>query len=381
PRGIFAEPCEARNVIPPCGKPQGFLAKKGERPGAATLIVGVNWLGDSIMTMPAIQAWRRAHPAARLVMLVKPKLKALWTMHPAVDEVWALPPGGRALAAMVRAAHAAEFEMAFVLPHSFRSALVPFFARVPRRIGPPGHGRDWMLTDVVPPLQGAERAHQCFEYMTILGVERAHEAPRLRLTPELTARAKALLGASGITRQSPDRQTPDWIAVMPGAAYGPAKRWPAERFATAGRLLKDRLQCNIVAIGSAEEYALCAIVAREAGPGSLNLAGGTTLPELAAVLGQCRLALTNDSGGMHLATAMGVPVTAVFGITDPERTGPLGSAVRVMQESAHRSRDIRRDSPEARASLLRITPEQVAEAAVELINRRQTADDSIEELN
>ena len=162
---------------------------------------------------------------------------------------------------------------------------------------------------------------------------------------------------------------------MPGAAYGPAKRWPAERFATAGRLLKDRLKCNIVAIGSAEERALCAIVTRDAGPGSLNLAGGTTLPELAAVLAQCRLALTNDSGGMHLATAMGIPVTAVFGITDPARTGPLGSAARVMQASAHRSRDIRRDSPEARASLLRITPEQVAETAMELLNRCQTADD------
>ena len=340
-------------------------------PGPATLIVGVNWLGDSIMTMPAIQAWRRAHPAARLVMLVKPKLKALWTLHPAVDEVWALPPGGRALAAMVRAARAEEFATAFVLPHSFRSALVPFLARVPRRIGPPGHGRDWMLTDVVHPRQGAERAHQCFEYMAILGVAGGNEAPRLRLTPELTARAKVLLGASGTNRQLPDRQSPDWIAVMPGAAYGPAKRWPAERFAMAGRLLKDRLQCNIVAIGSAEERALCAIVARDAGPGSLNLAGGTTLPELAAVLAQCRLALTNDSGGMHLATAMGIPVTAVFGITDPERTGPLGSAARVMQASALRSRDIRRDSPEARASLLRIIPEQVAEAAMELLKQTE----------
>ena len=166
---------------------------------------------------------------------------------------------------------------------------------------------------------------------------------------------------------------------MPGAAYGPAKRWPAERFATAARLLKDRLQCNIVVIGSVEEHSLCAIVARGVGPGSLNLAGGTTLPELAAVLEQCRLALTNDSGGMHLATAMGVPVVAVFGITDPERTGPLGSAARVMQASAHRSRDIRRDSPEARASLLRITPEQVAATAMELMkpmtdDGRQTTD-------
>jgi len=94
----------------------------GERPGTGTLIVGVNWLGDSIMTMPAIQTWRRAHPAARLVMLVKPKLKALWTLHPAVIKSGRCRRGGRDLAAMVRAARAEEFETAFVLPHSFRSA-------------------------------------------------------------------------------------------------------------------------------------------------------------------------------------------------------------------------------------------------------------------
>ena len=341
--------------------------------GPATLIIGVNWLGDSLMTMPAIQAWRRAHPDARLVMLVKPKLKALWTLHPAVDEVWVLPPGVRALAAMVRAARAEKFEAAFVLPHSFRSALVPFLARVPRRIGPPGHGRNWMLTQVVPPRPGTERAHQCFEYSAILGLEGGNEAPRLQLTPELAARAKVLLGASallgttGANRRLPARQSPGWIAVMPGAAYGPAKRWPAERFAAAGRLLKDRLKCNMVVLGSAEERSLCEAVARGTGPGSLNLAGQTTLPELAAVLAKCVLALTNDSGGMHLATAMDIPVVAVFGITDPARTGPMGAAVRVLQNSMRRSRDIRRDAPEARASLRRITPEQVVEAAIELL--------------
>ncbi|MDD5676422.1 MAG: lipopolysaccharide heptosyltransferase II [Kiritimatiellae bacterium] len=331
----------------------------GERPDPAALIVGVNWLGDSLMTMPAIQAWRRAHPGARLVMLVKPKLKPLWTLHPAVDEVWELPPGVRALAAMVRAVRARKFETAFVLPHSFRSALVPFLARVPRRIGPPGHGRDWMLTQVIASGPGAGHEHQCYEYSGLLGAECGNEAPRLRLTLELVARAGALLGTSET----------GWIAVMPGAAYGPAKRWPAERFAAAGRLLKGRLKCNIVALGSAEERALCEAVAHGVGPGSLNLAGQTAIPELAAVLAKCVLALTNDSGGMHLATAMGVPVVSVFGITDPARTGPMGTAARALQDSVLRSRDIRRDAPEARASLLRIAPEQVAEAAMDLLKQ------------
>lgn len=330
----------------------------------AVLFVGVNWLGDSVMAMPAIQAWRRAHSAARLVMLVKPKLKTLWELHPAVDEVWDLPPGLRNLGAAVRKARARKFDAAFVFPHSFRSALVPFLARVPRRIGMPGHGRDWMLTQVVPPHPDAERRRQCFEYMDLLGVEGKDEAPRLQLTPELRTRAAALLGASGT----------GWIAVMPGAAFGPAKRWPAERFAAAARILKDRLNCNIVALGSSGERELCETVMRGIGPDSLNLAGRTMLTELAAVLAQCRLALTNDSGGMHLAAAMGVPVVAVFGITDPARTGPLGASARVLQASAQRNRDIRRDSPEARASLLSISPEQAAAAALELVAGRRMTD-------
>lgn len=323
----------------------------------ATLVIGVNWLGDSIMSMPAVQAWRRVHPAARLVILVKPKLEALWRLHPAVNEVWTLPHGIRQLAAMARKARAERFLTAYIFPNSVRSALIPFLARVPCRIGLPGHWRKWMLTGVTQPRQESRGGHQCFEYTAILGVEDRNEAPRLQLTAALTARARQLLGASSA----------GWIAVMPGAAYGPAKRWPAERFAAAGRLLKDRLQCNIVVLGSAEESALCAAVARGTGAGVLNLAGATTLSELAAVLSVCRLALTNDSGGMHLAAAVGTPVVAIFGITDPKRTGPLGAAVRVLQDSAIQSRDIRRDSSGARASLLRITPEQAAATALDLL--------------
>ncbi|MBI2437936.1 MAG: lipopolysaccharide heptosyltransferase II [Lentisphaerae bacterium] len=326
--------------------------------GAATLIVGLNWLGDSLMSMPAIQAWRRAHPQGPLVLLVKRKLAELWTLQAAIDEILVLPENPGSLPRTIRAVAARQCRAAFILPHSFRSALVPFLARVPERLGLPGHGRDWMLTRVVRPPAQPGREHQCYEYLVLFGMADVPvEAPRLRLTPELSARARTLLGSSG----------QGWIAVLPGAAYGAAKRWPAERFALAARLLKERLNYNIVALGSAAERALGEVVARGAAPGSLNLSGQTSLPELAAVLAQCKLVLSNDSGGMHLAAALAIPVVAVFGITDPARTCPLGRAARVLQDSAQRNRDLRRDSPEARAGLLRITPEQVAAAALELL--------------
>ncbi|MBI2439868.1 MAG: lipopolysaccharide heptosyltransferase II [Lentisphaerae bacterium] len=326
----------------------------------AALIVGLNWLGDSLMSMPAIQAWRRAHPQSRLVLLVKRKLAPLWTLQAAIDKIVILPENLGGLPAAVREIAARRCRLAFILPNSFRSALVPFLARVPERVGLSGHSRDWMLTKIVRPPALPGREHQRYEYLALFGLADAPaETPRLQLTPELPARAFDLLGSTGR----------NWIAVMPGAAYGAAKRWPAERFARAAQMLKERLNCNIVALGSAEEHSLCEIVARGAGPGSLNLAGRTSLNELAAVLAQCKLALGNDSGGMHLAAAFAIPVVAVFGITDPQRTKPLGSAVRVLQDSEQRNRDLRRDSPEARAGLLRITPEQVVAAALELQNR------------
>lgn len=347
--------------------PASPASASAERSGQAVLLIGVNWLGDSIMAMPAIQAYRRDHPAERLVILVRPKLKTLWTMQSAVDEVWCLAPGVRALRETVRAARLAGFAVAFILPHSFRSALVPFLARIPRRIGPSGYWRDWLLTEVVLPRPGAAQEHQGLEYLNLFGSAGPPEAPSLQLPPELTERARALLTPAlpGVHSDASER---GWIAVLPGAAYGPAKRWPAERFAMAAQLLKERLSCNIVLLGLSGERALCEVVARRTAPGSLNLAGQTSLAELAAVMAQCKLALSNDSGGMHLAAAMGIPLVAIFGVTDPARTGPLGSKVRVLQDSAERSRDIRRDSSEASASLLRITPEQVAAAAMELLN-------------
>ncbi len=327
------------------------------RAGPRVLVVGVNWLGDSVMAMPALQRWRGRHPAAELVLLVKPALRPLWALHAAPDAVWVCPPGPGGLWRAVRDARAAGFDAAYILPHSFRSALVPFLARVPRRIGPPGHGRDWMLTERRALPRDPARRHQAFESLAVLGEDGPLEPPRLRLAPGLQARAEALLGGPGPCR----------VALLPGAARGPAKRWPADRFAEVGRQLIARLKCHMVVLGSEPERPLADSVARAIGPEARSLAGRTSLPELAAVLARCVLAVANDSGGMHLAAAAGTPVAAVFGLTDPSRTGPLGAAVRVLQAGGPGRREVPRDSEEARARLLRVTPDDVVAASLELL--------------
>lgn len=326
--------------------------------GKKTLIVGVNWLGDSIMAMPALQAYRRRNPRDRMVMLVKGRLAELWTMHAALDAVRVFPEGRAGTVQAARLIKAERFDQALILPLSFRAALAPFLAGVPRRTGFPGHWRRWMLTDVIESDQAPEGAHQCFEYMALLRVlDCSREAPCLAVPAAVLARARGLLGDAPAA----------WIGLMPGAARGPSKRWPAEHFAAAGRLLHQELKCNIVVLGAAAERELCGQVAAAIGAGAVNRAGETSLTELAAVLALCALLIANDSGGMHLAVAVGTPVVAVFGNTDPGKTGPLGDRARVLQESAVRRRNIGRCSRAAEASLRRVRPEQVAAAGLELL--------------
>ncbi len=328
----------------------------------SVLIVGTNWLGDSIMAMPAVQGYRRTHPGRRLAMLAKPKCSGIWSLHPDIDDVITCPETPAGTLRAVLDVRRRRFEDAFVLPHSIRSALVPFLAHIPRRTGLPGHHRDWMLTDIVEPDPDSCNRHQCYEYMRLFGLrDFPAEPPKLAIPVETAGRLRAMLGDAGKNA----------AALIPGAAYGPSKRWPAERFAEVGRLLNGKYKCGILIVGSDAERELCANVAAGAGSAAINLCGRTTIPELAAVLAGCSVAVTNDSGGMHLAAAVGTPVVAIFGITDPVRTGPLGKLVCVLQDSAIRSRDLRRNSCAAEESLRRITAARVFEAASDLIERGQ----------
>ena len=152
-------------------------------------------------------------------------------------------------------------------------------------------------------------------------------------------------------------------ALIPGAARGPSKQWPPEHFAQLGELIAEHLSSKIVILGSPKEMELCAQVAGGIKAGTINLAGETSLTELTAVLSLCRTAVTNDSGGMHLASAAGTGVVAVYGLTDPDKTGPLGDACRVVcGKNVGCSRDIPRRSAEAMESLRSITPEKVFES-------------------
>lgn len=320
------------------------------------LVVSPGWVGDAVMALPALQLFRAQQPVTDITMLAKPGLLPFWELHTAPQHCLAVTNTWLTTLALMRGGFAA----AYLLPNSMRSALLPWLAAVPERMGLAGHWRSALLTQIVTPPNEEARRHQTWEYAAVLAPD-AQALPAPQLSIPAAIREAALKKITGLPRPL--------IGVMPGAARGPAKRWPAERFAETAKSLGAKLGGSVIIMGGPGDAEACAAVAVGVGPGALNLSGATTLGEWAALLAECALVLCNDSGGMHLAAAVGTPVVAVFGLTDPMRTGPLGGKVHIIQHSSVRGRIVPRASPEAAAALAAVSVEEVVAAAWELLGK------------
>ena len=337
------------------------------------LLYAPNWLGDAVMAMPALQVWRARHPGDRLVVLTKRGNAPLWRMHPAVDEVLELAPGTRGTFRTGLALRPRRFDVAYLLPNSFRSALIAFLAGIPRRRGFARHARSLLLTERVRPARAPGDYHQSRETAPILlgdDLPAALPPPDLRVPPELVEKTvgaflKPAAGDAG--GPANPRHPPRFVALIPGAARGDSKRWP--HFAEAARLLAEADPAlRFVVLGTKAEAALCRRVA-DGDARFVVAAGETTLPEFAALLSAAATVVCNDSGGMHLAAATGAPVVAVFGLTDWRRTGPLGTRAAVVRRpDVEARRAIARTSAEAAAVLASIPPDQVAREALTMLS-------------
>lgn len=346
------------------GSVSGDQSAAGDSSSEA-LISGLNWLGDSIMSMPAIQVFRRRNPTQHITMLAKSWLLPLWRLHPDVDSVIELQEGAVATLQGALSVRRRSFNRAFVLPNSFRSALIPFLAGVPERVGMPGHCRGWMLTRSVLPPSEDHRRHQAFEYLHLMGLDdvNAPEPPAVSLDEETVQGCRERL-----VQSLSDYGSGCLVGMLPGASYGLAKRWSPEKFAEVGRHLVQRENCLIAVLGSSAEEPICAEVAAQAGSQAVNLAGKTSLAELAGILSLCSAVVSNDSGGMHLAAAVGAKVVAIFGLTDPETTGPLGSGHHIVRaRDVVVGRDLERDSEKAQQALLSIKTEDVIDATLGIL--------------
>jgi heptosyltransferase-2 len=282
-----------------------------------------NWLGDVLLARRALDALVAADPAPH-VAAPAPIVALLDADYPQAR--W-IPTGHGFSAALSLGAawRRAGIERAVVFPVSLSSRIAAWHSGARARVGfdrRPGGVREpaaaWGLTRVVPRCERGSR-HLEDEYLDLAAA--AGGAPRERRPLVLPAaageRAAALLGPLGGAR---------YVAVAPGARYGPAKRWPAERFAEAARGLADRYGgARVVVIGEADDAAACAEVSRRLGAAALDLAGRTDLLTVAGVIAGCAVFLGNDSGAAHLAAALGRPAIAVFGSTDPRWTAPRGA--------------------------------------------------------
>ncbi len=309
------------------------------------LIISTNWIGDVIMTMPAVQIFRQENPEVKITVLAKPGTISLWKMHPAVNAFETLDKTSTHLPTIEKL-KSSKFDCAYIFPNSFRAAYIPFRAGIKKRVGARGHWRSFMLTNVIPLGNG----HQQFESMNILGVQGEPPLPQL-VVPDVKFEG---LGGRRI------------VTLLPGAARGPSKRWPPERFIELAKRLRDELGVKIILSGGPDDAESCAEMAKILGPEVISLAGKTTIPEWAALLKQSDCVVANDSGGMHLAAAVGTPVVGIFGITDPKKTGPLGQSL-ILQKSAEQSRNVARDSDAARLALEAVTPGEVYAAVTSLL--------------
>jgi heptosyltransferase-2 len=290
------------------------------------VVIAPNWLGDAVMALPAIADLRRALPAAHIAAAARPSIAPLFTLAREVDEVITLQKETPALAG---------YDAALLLPNSFQSALMIARAGVPERWGYRTDWRALLLTRAVP--RAPSGMHQVAYYQRLV---RELDCPNGPAAPRIDVRADRRDGGAAVLRHAGWDGHMPLVALAPGAAFGSAKRWPPQAFADLAAGLAEE-GIGIVLVGAAADMDTVAdVVRRLAGRATFfNVAARTDVPTLAGVLVNCRALVANDSGALHLAAALGVNVTAVFGPTNERLTAPLAGEARAT-------------SPEPRATVL-----------------------------
>ena len=247
-----------------------------------------------------------------------------------------------------------RFDVAVLFPNSLRVALEAWLGGVSRRVGYRGHSRSWLLNEIVPePVKAGPPRHQAVHY--------------LRIAEALGANSDAVGEAVRFPRDANSVPYSKKIALCPGAEYGPAKRWLPERFAEAAKLIDEQRPVQWILFGTKKDAEIGEAIAKALGDGCVNRIGQTTIEQLIDELRECRLLLTNDTGTMHLAALIGVPVVAIFGSTEPRMTGPLGDGHVVLRHQVECSPCFLRECPIDFRCMKAVTGQEVADAALSIL--------------
>jgi len=334
------------------------------------LVRATNWVGDAVMSVPALQQLRAHFPDARISILARPWVADLYAREAFCDEL--IPYGPRTTVEKYSAARSlrkADFDCALLLQNAFEAAAVAWLSGIPVRIGYNRDARKFLLTEAIPvPKDGEIPKHQRFYYLELL--KRAGLIPRYDDAPIRLAGAQDAARA-GHLRMRNTIAAESAIGVNPGAAYGSAKRWLPERFAEAAIAIAQDVKCAVLIMGSQAEFEICELVrawVSAAGVEAVNLAGKTGLDAFIELSAACRLILTNDSGAMHIGSALGVPTVTVFGATDEAATGPTGPLAHIVRQPVECSPCLLRECPIDHRCMTRVDAARVARTALEVIH-------------
>lgn len=324
------------------------------------LIRATNWVGDVIMTLPALEAVRESFPDSTLVVLARPWVIPLFESHPMVDSVMPLGKGSfSGLTDILKTSlqvRRQNFDLAVLFQNAFEAALIAYLGGIRYRVGYDTDHRRLLLSHAVIRDDKIMNAHQVEYYLFLiraLGLNARSRDPELYVSKDQEEKALPLLSENSVGMD-------DFILGMsPGAIYGPAKRWPSERFAAIGDMAVDKWGAKVMIFGSGQEKDICIRVSSAMSHPSINLCGGTELGELIALIRRCNLFVTNDSGLMHMASALKVPLVAIFGSTNPVATGPRGPRSIIVRHEVDCAPCMRPECSRDFQCMLSIKPEHV----------------------
>lgn len=288
-----------------------------------------NWLGDAVMATPVLHELRQKWPQASITAMAQGAVASLIQEDPNITEIFSFHrPSGwlrqKEKGTLIRLLQQGRYDLGVLLPNSFSSAWWFWRGRVKNRIGYTGHWRRWLLNAAVPFPPNKDKQHLVHTYKQLLeplGIAPSDSAPRLYLTEDEKIQAKNRLSKLSV----PPGAT--LIGINPGAAYGSAKCWLPERFRELTQRLMENPNVWVLYFGDRAGTPLVKDICADLPERVLNLSNATTIRELMALIDTCSVFLTNDSGPMHIASALGTPLVALFGSTNDTTTGPYGGGL------------------------------------------------------
>jgi len=341
--------------------------KKLPREGIDKILIrGTNWIGDAIMTLPAVNSIRVTYPRAHIAMLVKPWVADIHKLFSDMDEIiiyenkFDNAVGVFQLAQKLRQK---KFDLAILLQNAIEAAIIALAARIPLRAGYDSDARGLLLTNRVKRTEEIKKVHQIDYYLEMV---KALGCINVSREMHMEMKIKPANAKNVLCKLIPEEAGKTIIGIAPGATYGPAKKWFPERFAEVADKLAEKFSAQVIIMGGKSDGETAKEVLKLANARLINLAGKTTLQEAIYIISQCRIFISNDSGLMHIAGALNVPTVAIFGSTNPVTTAPVGNRSVIVRHEVSCSPCLKKNCPTDFRCMEMISVEDVLRVAENL---------------